>query len=696
MTAVKICLAVAVLLWTPPPAQGAEHGPAEHGAAEHGASGGIGVTRSAVQSAFERSENGGFVFRSGRLLDGTPRALAYSNERDVLIRLVGPPENLIQATMSVGLSGDKDLGATDRSGLVLFLGYCTPSWKHGESWLEENLPGVMGGGADSRVQARRRQVTIILKLENERVSLRVSGEDPGNHGHVDRDRSRGPVTSRSVLRALYRATGGEHWANNTNWLSNRPIGEWYGVKVNERGGITEVILYGSGLSGTIPPELAELKELEVLALGSSELTGGIPRELGSLPRIQNLTLSHSELSGSIPASLGQLSRTLVKLFLNGNQLTGKIPQELGQLEQLKMLRLDENSLSGSIPPKLGQLTQLTMLDLADNRLTGEIPWQLGRLAELEEFYLGGNQLSGCIPVGLVKAGVDPRRPLRFASSGVSNDLHRLGLEVCGEKTRPPGSGSLDQGALPSMGAAGDVESLFESEEVAQEFDPVSPSASTKLGYSRDRLQDRWEELDVSFTLRLNDDGTSAVMGSLPEDHSGKIILVFYGKGDEVHRAHLSVFFSKQKPATIATGVLLLTVLLGQAFPEWEGASDWVTDTLVELTRRAKSQTEAPEESIERETPAGVPAVVTLTYYEVLATAYSTLGQGCGDGVAGRIVLPVALGHRPLHHRPDSLPDPPSRLSLLGPDRHQRRQHVRRGDLAHQLAPQLRQGVLTQG
>lgn len=183
------------------------------------------------------------------------------------------------------------------------------------------------------------------------------------------------------------------------------------------------------------------------------------------------------------------------------------------------------------------------------------------------------------------------------------------------------SGPLDQQALPGGGAAGDIESLSESQEAVQEPDSVSASASTKLGYSRDRLQDRWEELDVSFSLRLNDDGTSAVMGSLPEDHSGKIILVFYGKGDEVHRAHLSVFFSRQKPSTTATGVLLLTVLLGQAFPEWEGASDWVTDTLVELTRRAKSQTEAPEESIERETPAGVPAVVTLTYYDVLGSAY---------------------------------------------------------------------------
>ena len=67
--------------------------PSHHGEAEPKSTSrrGIGVTRSAIQSAFEGWAGGEMVFGSGRLLDGTPRALAYSNERDVLIRLVGPP-----------------------------------------------------------------------------------------------------------------------------------------------------------------------------------------------------------------------------------------------------------------------------------------------------------------------------------------------------------------------------------------------------------------------------------------------------------------------------------------------------------------------------------------------------------------------------------------------------------------------------
>ena len=45
----------------------------------------------------------------------------------------------------------------------------------------------------------------------------------------DLDRLGIPFCGRGVLVAIYNATGGANWTNNTNWLSDRPIGEWYGV-----------------------------------------------------------------------------------------------------------------------------------------------------------------------------------------------------------------------------------------------------------------------------------------------------------------------------------------------------------------------------------------------------------------------------------------------------------------------------------
>ena len=43
---------------------------------------------------------------------------------------------------------------------------------------------------------------------------------------------------RDALVALYNATDGPNWTNNTNWLSDRPIGEWYGVTTDAYGRIT--------------------------------------------------------------------------------------------------------------------------------------------------------------------------------------------------------------------------------------------------------------------------------------------------------------------------------------------------------------------------------------------------------------------------------------------------------------------------
>ena len=57
-----------------------------------------------------------------------------------------------------------------------------------------------------------------------------------------------------------------------------------------------------------------------------------------------------------------------------------------------------------------------------------------------------------------------------------------------------------------------------------------------------------------------------------------------------------------------------------------------------------------------------------------------LRQRRQHGRARRIVLPVALGYRPLHHRADPLAHPRGGLPLGRPDGQHRRQHVGRRDL----------------
>ena len=223
-----------------------------------------------------------------------------------------------------------------------------------------------------------------------------------------------PITRRDALVALYNATDGPQWARKTNWLSDSPLGEWYGV-TTDGGRVTDLNLEGNHLRGQIPSELGSLSNLTWLNLARNQLTGAIPAELGNLSNLTWLRLWDNHLTGEIPAELGGLSH-LSTLTLSYNQLSGEIPAELGNLSKLRRMRLNDNRLSGEIPAELGSLSELAELRLSDNRLSGEIPSELGNLDKLTRWYLHNNWLTGCIPDGL--------RYVEF------NDWRRMELRFC--------------------------------------------------------------------------------------------------------------------------------------------------------------------------------------------------------------------------------------------------------------------------
>ena len=183
-------------------------------------------------------------------------------------------------------------------------------------------------------------------------------------------------SDREILQALYKAAAGVRWAHSSNWLTDRPLGEWYGVTVDHDARVIELDLHRNQLSGWLPPELGKLTNLEDLNLSFNFLRGKIPPELGILPNLERLVLNENELSGNIPLVLGNLPKLEI-LALGGNRLFGRIPPELGDLSTLKYLYLYDNSLQGDVPPELGHLPHLTRLNLEGNKLTGCLPtnWQ---------------------------------------------------------------------------------------------------------------------------------------------------------------------------------------------------------------------------------------------------------------------------------------------------------------------------------
>ena len=40
-------------------------------------------------------------------------------------------------------------------------------------------------------------------------------------------------TEREILEIFYYATDGPNWKDNDNWLTDKPLSEWYGIKVHE-------------------------------------------------------------------------------------------------------------------------------------------------------------------------------------------------------------------------------------------------------------------------------------------------------------------------------------------------------------------------------------------------------------------------------------------------------------------------------
>lgn len=206
---------------------------------------------------------------------------------------------------------------------------------------------------------------------------------------------------REILMTIYEKMGGEGWTNSTNWGSDLPVSEWFGINVNIDGLVTSISLTENNLTGEIPTGLYEISNLKQLNFYYNNISGEVPADLGKIKDLELLYLGHNEFTGPIPSELGDLV-LLEYLSLDMNKFTGEIPPSLGNLKELIRMQLFNNELTGSIPPSLGNLSKLQTLHLYGNFLEGSIPAELGNLTNLKDFTLWGNKLSGKIPESIMK------------------------------------------------------------------------------------------------------------------------------------------------------------------------------------------------------------------------------------------------------------------------------------------------------
>ena len=262
--------------------------------------------------------------------------------------------------------------------------------------------GFAGVSSDTLVVAVRvsGDTVRLVGVARGDAAVAVTATDPGDLSARQSFAVEVPDPQRAILAAFYESTGGDEWQRNDNWLTDAPLGEWYGLRVDTGEWVSAILLARNGLTGRLPAELGDLARLNALFLARNELGGPIPAELGKLVDLQSLVLSDNRLTGRIPAELGELSG-LSYLWLHANRLEGPIPPELGSLAALLHLDLSGNRLTGPIPGALGNLASLTALSVSGNDLSGALPPEIGMLQRSRYMRLSGNaELAGALPAEL--------------------------------------------------------------------------------------------------------------------------------------------------------------------------------------------------------------------------------------------------------------------------------------------------------
>ena len=150
------------------------------------------------------------------------------------------------------------------------------------------------------------------------------------------------ASDRAALIAFYNSMDGSNWKNNTNWLSDKPIGDWYGITTENGGRVIGIAINYNDLNGQIPLQFGELAALEELELHGIEGDNPDLSALSDLLQLRVLSLGESGIS-DLSALMG-LPR-LTHLYLYTNQISDVSP--LLSVRSLEYLSLVRNPLSGS-------------------------------------------------------------------------------------------------------------------------------------------------------------------------------------------------------------------------------------------------------------------------------------------------------------------------------------------------------------
>ncbi|XP_019518466.1 PREDICTED: ras suppressor protein 1 [Hipposideros armiger] len=167
--------------------------------------------------------------------------------------------------------------------------------------------------------------------------------------------------------------------------------------------ITQLVLSHNKLT-TVPPNIAELKNLEVLNFFNNQIEE-LPTQISSLQKLKHLNLGNFVSAGGSVVKITVLglncgARAWCQLTVyswvaglwdvwNGSGRDG--PGARSSTATLRALYLSDNDFE-ILPPDIGKLTKLQILSLRDNDLIS-LPKEIGELTQLKELHIQGNRLT---------------------------------------------------------------------------------------------------------------------------------------------------------------------------------------------------------------------------------------------------------------------------------------------------------------
>ena len=203
---------------------------------------------------------------------------------------------------------------------------------------------------------------------------------------VDFDECDARDVERYALSALHGATGGGTWTNRAGWNAGTRVGNWYGVTVSPRDSLVRRLdLADNGLAGPLPPEIANLREMETLDLADNDLSGGFPIEITTLDALDTIRVSgNADMKGALPFRMIDL--TNLKALQYGG--TGLCASPSASFQSwIDGLAVSEGATCDN-PDSVRVSLPVVYLTQAIQRKTGDVPLISGREALLRVFLVG--------------------------------------------------------------------------------------------------------------------------------------------------------------------------------------------------------------------------------------------------------------------------------------------------------------------